>query len=149
MGSIAKIIEIVKLPHGAAPESVRRGWIGCEMPTWGFECGHCPDYVESIVPRKSKGPLTVEEIWALKNEDWKIDGFSILQEIALQVLATRAPLAAKWFYQHGFPQKDRGFRFKLEEVRILRTYTLDEEMKLPGKLRRYDDMETGTMRLMR
>ena len=143
MGNIAKIIEVVTLPHGAAPESVRRGWIGCEMPTWGFECGHCPDYVDSILP--SKGPLTAEQFQALRDEDWKIDGFSVLQETALQVLVVHAPLAAKWFYQHGFPQKDRGFRFKFKEVRVLRTYTLDEEMKLPGKLRRYDDMERGTM----
>lgn len=145
MGSIAKIIEVVLLPHGAAPESVRRGWIGCEMPTWGLECGHIPQYVDSILPRKSKGPLTVEQFRALKDEDWKIDGFSVLQETALQVLAVHAPLAAKWFNQHGFPQKDRGFRFKLKEVRVLRTYTLDEEMKLPGKLTVYDDMERGTM----
>lgn len=145
MSSIAKIIEIVLLPHGVAPESVRREWIGCEMPTWGFECGHVPQYVERVLPSACKGPLTVEQWRAQISEDWKIDGFSVLQEIALQVLAVHSPLAAKWFYQHGFPHKDEGFRFKLKEVKVLRTYTLDEETKLGGKLRRYDDLERGTM----
>ena len=131
MSSIAKMIEVVALPHGEAPEDVRRGWIGCIMPCEP-ECGHVPVYVEGAL----SGP-SLE----------KIAGFSVPQEAALAVLEQNAPQAAEWFRQHGFPHTDKCFRFKNEEVKVVGTYTLEEEMKL-GKLHVYDDMETGTMRLM-
>src|SRR3989338_11179356 len=103
MGSIAKIIQITTTPHSAAPETVRRGWIECILPTWGFECGHCPEYVESVLPSTRKGLLTAAEFIALSKqgafEDEKIDGFSVLQEIALSVLAGHSLEAAQWFYE--------------------------------------------------
>lgn len=148
MASFAKIIKIASLPHGDAPESVRRGWLGCILPTAGVTCGHVPRYTRSVVPRKKKGLLTANEFIALNHADDKIDGFDVWQEIALQVLSIHSPLAAKWFYEHGHPVQDKDwncFGFKLAEVEILRAYTEAELMKL-GPFVQYDDMETGTMR---
>ncbi len=151
MASFAKIIRINSLPHGDAPEAVRRGWVGCILPTARVTCGHVPRYTRSVVPRTKKGLLTVEEFLALDRVNDKIDGFDVYQEIALQVLAVHSPLAAKWFYQHGHPVQDKNwdcFGFKLAEVEILRTYTTAELMAL-GPFIEYDDMETGTMRARR
>lgn len=128
--SIPKMIEVVTIPHGEAPEEVRRGWIGCVMPCEP-ECGHVPVYVEGVL----SGPSLLV----------KVAGFSISQEVALAVLEQKAPQAAEWFRQHGFPHPDKCFRFKDEEVRVVAAYAPEEELKL-GPLHVYDDMETGTMR---
>lgn len=65
MSSIAKIIEITSVPHGDAPLWVRGAWVGCVLPCASLECGHVPQYVESVLPRKRKGQLTAAEYMAL------------------------------------------------------------------------------------
>ncbi|MDB5225255.1 MAG: hypothetical protein JWL87_207 [Candidatus Adlerbacteria bacterium] len=148
MDAIARIIKIIELPHGDAPEWVRRGWIGCEIPCKGLECGHIPVYVHSVVPRLTRGPLTVPEFLALPKEQ-KIDGYTVNQADALMALEAHNPAAAKWWKDHGFPKKGKGkdgFRFKLSEVKVVEAYTEEELMKLGVTLNRYDDMERGTTR---
>lgn len=141
MSTIASLIKIVSLPHGDAPEAVRRGWIGCVMPCEP-ECGHIPVYTKSVLPKKRSGLLTAAEFKALPPTQ-KINGFSVPQDIALLTLSCHAPLAAKWFYQHGFPHADQCFRFKLEETEVVRYCSEDELRGRPMVV--YDDLERGTM----
>jgi hypothetical protein len=124
--TLVKTIEIIALPHGEAPEDVRRGWIGCILPCEP-ECGHVPIYVGGIL----SGP-SLE----------KIAGFSVRQDVALQILAQHSPASAAWFHNHGFPREGESFRFKHEEVSIVETLPIEEVSKIIV----YDDMETGTMR---
>ena len=143
LSSIASIIEVTApLVQGDAPEWVRGGWFGCEMPCEP-ECGHVPAYVESVLPSTRKGPLTIDEFRALRTGDWKIDGFSVQTDIALQVLECHSPSAAQWFREQGYPKRGIYFRFKLSETKVLRRLTVEEDTKL-GSRTVYDDMETGT-----
>lgn len=136
---IPKIIEIVSLPHGAAPEWVRREWIGCELPCEP-ECGHIPVYAESVLKQPRDRPMTAAEFMAEPLPE-KIDGFSVHMTIALQVLSMHCPLAADWFERNGYPLKDKCFRFRLSEVKVLARYGHDEG----GPIVRFNDMERGTL----
>jgi hypothetical protein len=144
MTGMPSLIEITALPHGDAPEWVRQAWVGCVLPCIADECGHIPKYVESVLPRTHKGPLKASDILANpdKFKTLKIAGFDVPQDIALQVLAVHSPQAAQWFEQQGFPREDKCFRFKHEEVTVL------QRASSAGPTRRYDDLETGTMRPM-
>lgn len=142
---IARIIEIKSLPEGTPPESVRKAWIGCVMPCYP-ECGHIPVYAEDVGRSRRKGPLTVTEFLALPPAK-KVEGYSVPQDIALQVLAVHSPITARWFEQNGYPHPDMDFRFRHDEVTVLRTMNLREQMT-SGPIVRYDDMETGTPRRM-
>ncbi len=142
---IATIIEIKSLPEGTPPESVRKAWIGCVMPCYP-ECGHIPVYAEDVGSSPRKGWFTVAEFLALPPAK-KIEGYSVPQDIALQVLAVHSPIAARWFAQNGYPKPEMAFRFERSEVNVLRTMNLQEQMA-SGPLVRHDDMETGTMRRM-
>ncbi len=150
MGTIAKVIEVVKMPHGNAPESVRKAWVGCRFPTDALECGHVPQYVKPVVPSGRTGPIPAAEYLATPAADrppWKVNGFSVNQAVAIEELAKRDLVAAQWFKDRGYPLKGGGFRFELDAVKIIEYYTSDELMKL-GPITRYDDMETGTPRPM-
>lgn len=149
---IARTIEVISVPHGDAPAWVRAAWVGCRFPTSSCECGHIPQYVTSVLPSEHKGLIPATEYLANpeKYAPQKIDGYSIDQAVALEVLEKRNPKAAAWWRNLGFPKKgadENAFRFKLEEVLVVDTYSHDELMKR-GPIVRYDDMETGTMRAM-
>ena len=131
MSTIARTIEVHSLPHGDAPGWVRWAWVGCTLPCEP-ECGHVPQYVGGVL----SGPRLE-----------KIDGFSVPQDKALEILAARSPKAAAWFRDHGFPRPKQCFRFKRKEVMVVETYSDEEASKL-GPMEVYDDMETGTMRRM-
>jgi hypothetical protein len=125
---IAKVIEVFQLPHGEdIPIGIRTAWIGCRFPTAVAECGHIPVYVWSALEPKGSDPVSAME-WLANPERHrlqKIAGFSVRQDIALPVLAKRAPEAAKWWYDRGFPLKDperNCFRFKREEVLVVEVH---------------------------
>jgi len=153
MGGIARTIEVVSLPHGDAPAWVRGAWIGCRFPTARAECGHVPEYVYSVLPATRKGLISAAEYLALPESErakftQKVAGFSVLQDVALQVLEKRRPDAAAWWRRQGFPKTDPDrncFRFKREEVMVVDVHSHDAKL---GPLYIADDMETGTMRLM-
>ena len=100
---MATSIKIIALPHGEAPLEVRSGWIGCVLPC-ETECGHIPAYAGGVL----SGPSLD-----------KVAGFSVPQAEALAVLETHAPDSAFWFRTHGFPQAEKCFRFKNEEVEVV------------------------------
>jgi hypothetical protein len=143
MTGMPSLIEITHLPHGDAPEWVRQEWLGCVLPCIPDECGHIPKYVGSVLPRTETGPLKASDILANpdKFKTLKIAGFDVPKDTALQVLAVHSPVAAQWFEQHSDPN-GKYLRFKYEEVTIL------QRASSAGPTRRYDDLETGTMRPM-
>lgn len=146
MSTIAKVIQIVARPHGDAPGWVRDGWIGCVLPCAGFECGHIPEYSESVIPANRKGLMTAAE-FRERSSDEKIAGYSVYIDIALRVLECHSLQAADWFYAFGYRKRNGLFRFKREHVNVLASYT-EAELTEHGPLHRYDDIETGTMRPM-
>lgn len=141
MHSIAKRIRIKKVPHGEAPEWVRRAWVGCEMEC-EHECGHLPaSCVGVLAQQPQKGPLTVRGFLSLPQEV-QIEGYSVPTAAALKVLEKKSKKAAKWFYDCGYPRAGRAFRFKTDECEVIE-YLPEDAV---GKIVVYDDMETGTMR---
>lgn len=120
MESVADLIEIVEMPHGDAPDWVRRAWVGCVFPNIANTCGH--------VPILSTG--------VLDQANWRgIAGYIVEQAAALQVLAVLSPEAAAWFEGNGYPTPDGAFVFKHEHTKTLTT------RPAAGKLDVWDDLE--------
>jgi hypothetical protein len=144
MSSIAKVIKIVSLPHGDAPDWVRQAWVGCILPCEP-ECGHVPVYVQSVLPKppeKGGHRPGVEFFNKLKEPNQKVAGFSVDTKLALDVLRKKSPTAAKWFYDRGYPMDGKAFRFRADEAKVIE-FVPDGR---GGTIVRYDDMETGSMR---
>ncbi len=134
ISNIAKIIRVTaKLVHGAAPEWVRKGWFTCELPCADLTCGHMPYVVEPVLAlgeKRQPGPMKLAEFAKLLPPQY-IRGYSVREDIALQVLQVHNPKAAEWFYENGYPEKNRAFVFGNTEAEILEFYTYAELAALP------------------
>ena len=141
MSNSAKFIKITSLPHGDAPDWVRNAWIGCSMPCEP-ECGHIPQPVQSVLPPKRLSRLLRIDRFLKHEAPQKVAGYSVDTTVALVILRKKSPSAARWFYDRGYPKDGMAFRFRAEEVTVIETVPEGQR----GKVVRYDDMETGTLR---
>lgn len=133
--NFAKTIEIVKTPHGDAPEWVRRAWIGCQFPVAARECGHVAQYVHSVMPQPRRGLLKATDYLAMSEEErnklapQKVAGYSVRQDVALKALAEISPAAHIFWKSLGFPkggEDENCFRFETEACRVVEFYSHEE-----------------------
>lgn len=83
-------IEIIKIPVGEAPRWVRQAWVGLILP------------LSENVPKKGffVGVQTVDIINTPENEVYDVE-----EKIALQILETKNPQAAKWWREQCISSK--------------------------------------------
>ena len=93
-------IRIISIPDGEAPESVRREWVGLELPHLGQASG----MIHGILSKRSHG---VQSYWGVPQDE------------AIRILEQRSPDAARWFREHGFPAPGMIFTFQSSEVQYI------------------------------
>jgi hypothetical protein len=101
-------IRIVDVPPGEAPESVRKRWVGLVLPLAHGESG--PRSLRSW--GVSSGPKTLlGSLWRLLTGryTWTY-GYVVNARQALEILAQKAPEAAKW-WEENTPYWQQGRKF--------------------------------------
>lgn len=86
-------LRILRTPTGAAPEHVRRAWVGLELPLIGEG-----DFVVQSVLEQDFPRTRLERLWArLTGRLRKGPGFAVFTLEALAVLEAARPLEAAWW----------------------------------------------------
>jgi hypothetical protein len=93
-------IRIVACPPGEAPESVRRAWIGLELPLPPGRLGQLRVFV--VLGGVLSEPRTLwRHILDLVLGRFKLQaGYAVNAREAVNILADRDPLTAKWWREH-------------------------------------------------
>lgn len=89
-------LRILRTPHGAAPEHVRRAWIGLELPLLEDRDFVVQSVLETEVPRSRLQVLW----WRLTGRLVKQRGYSVYVADALEALERERPLEAAWWRQN-------------------------------------------------
>ncbi len=110
---------VTSIPEGEAPQVVRRAWVGCTLPCLPI-LGVPEEGITSLLN---------------KNVERKELGFVVPQSRALRILGDKAPKAARWFRQHGFPNR-QNFFFRASEGTVIDGVRIQ-------KMIVYDNLETG------
>jgi hypothetical protein len=79
-------VRIHSIPHGEAPEEIRRAWVGLVLPlAAGLE-----------------GPIEVESVGVVTNRKLGQEtGYAVPGHLALAALRNAAPAAAQWWTEHA------------------------------------------------
>ena len=96
-------IKIIRIPEGEAPEEIRKEWVGCELPVYGY-------------PKEEQTKEILSGTLRLKK------GFLVPVPSALNILRKKSQVAAKWFEDHVSPPLDSidyCFLFNEEECKII------------------------------
>ena len=93
-------IRIIKTPPGEAPEEVRRAWVGLTLPIPPRFAGRRHASTVGVVsgPKSFLGVL-----FALisRRGVHQEDGYFVVAETAVEILARHSPDAAAWWRQHA------------------------------------------------
>ncbi len=104
----AGLIRINKIPHGEAPEWVRKAWVGLELPCVGV---------------MSFGKGAVTGVKSGKETQVELLGLCVPQKDALEALEKVSRGAADWWADEGYPKpisvEDGYFFFNESEAEIL------------------------------
>lgn len=111
MDSSLGMIRIVEIPEGEAPEFVRKGWLGIEIP--------CLFY---LTPEDSAG----KSFGVLSNKPITIPGerYVVLQLDALLALQeqNKDSEVSNWWSEHGFPKSELAmFSFSASEIYVMKS----------------------------
>lgn len=91
------VLRILRPPLGAAPEHVRRAWVGLELPLLAEQ----PIIVRSVLDSE---PITSrwQALWGrLTGRYQKQLGYAVLVSDALEILERSRPLEAAWWRQNA------------------------------------------------
>ena len=99
-----KMIKVVKIPNGEAPEKVREAWVGLTLPlAFKDNINGCKNEIGLV----SQDFLPERDIAAVSEVE------------AMFILKKHDPEAAEWFKQQGIPRKERFLTFGIDEVKVL------------------------------
>ncbi|GEM_PF-1601088 len=90
-------IKIVSIPAGEAPVSVRKKWVGLELPVIAIRNTGCRGALT-----KKGGPKEVV--------------YYVDQTAAIEILMQAHPDAVVWWNDHSYPKRENVFCFKKDEV---------------------------------
>jgi hypothetical protein len=123
-----RMIQIVKLPDGEAPEEIRKAWIGLKLPCigvaengrresigfiFGQQDADCIQIVAGVLQFgvQEAGTVTGKKL-PNRNKLFIVNQFQ-----ALQVLEQNNTEATQWWLRHGFPRaKNAEFLFGGDEA---------------------------------
>ena len=94
---MTSVLRILRTPRGAAPEHVRRAWIGLELPLLEDREFVVQSILETELP-KSRLQLWW---WKLTGRVARQRGFSVFVHEALSALERERPLEASWWRQNA------------------------------------------------
>jgi hypothetical protein len=90
-------LRILRVPEGAAPEHVRRAWVGLELPLLDQR-----DFiVQSVLETGRMRSRWEMWWWRLTGRARRQRGYAVLVLDALAVLETERPLEAAWWRQNA------------------------------------------------
>lgn len=94
---MATLLRILRTPQGAAPEHVRRAWIGLELPIIEDR----EFLVQSVLETGQVQSRLQLFWWKLTGRLRRQRGFSVFAHEAIAILARERPLEAAWWRQNA------------------------------------------------
>jgi len=109
--TVTGLIEIIKTPHGTWPLNIREEWVDITLRCY-------PNSTRLHQCFTARGELNEK---AHENPNpW---GVIVPQDLAMNVLERERPFAFTYWVSQGFPERDKNFFFRMDEVRLIRGVT--------------------------
>ena len=96
-----KLVQIVAIPHGEAPEKIRAAWIGTTIPLADTEASQPTIWIPRGVLGKEHGFFAkVKRFFGFPVTEQPSVGYVVEVLAAIEALRAHAPAAATWWEQH-------------------------------------------------
>jgi hypothetical protein len=110
-----KLLQIVAVPPGEAPETIRAAWIGVTIPLANIEAPQPNHWSSRGVLGKEYGLLAkVKRLFGTPITEQPTVGYVVEVLAAIEALKAHAPAAAAWWEQHTPDLIKPGAKFLFE-----------------------------------